>query len=106
MRWCAGGRCREGPVIAAAIADGRGSRRPSRWGVGGADRQRLSALSGIEGDRAGAVVLAQAHDDHRHHQRHDRTARAAGVANRLMREVGPISPDAPAFPHAATGIGR
>ena len=30
---------------------------------------------------------------------------ARGVANRVMREVGPISPDAPAFPHAATGLG-
>jgi nitronate monooxygenase len=29
---------------------------------------------------------------------------ARGVANRAMREVGPISPDAPAFPHAATGL--
>jgi nitronate monooxygenase len=29
---------------------------------------------------------------------------ARGVANRVMREVGPISPDAPAFPHAATGL--
>ena len=30
---------------------------------------------------------------------------ARGVANRVMREVGPISADAPAFPHAATGLG-
>jgi nitronate monooxygenase len=30
---------------------------------------------------------------------------ARGVANRVMREVGPISPEAPAFPHAATGLG-
>src|SRR6202035_5658542 len=29
---------------------------------------------------------------------------ARGVVNRVMREVGPISPDAPAFPHAATGL--
>src|SRR5258708_36032271 len=29
---------------------------------------------------------------------------ARGVANRVMREVGPISADAPAFPHAATGL--
>jgi nitronate monooxygenase len=29
---------------------------------------------------------------------------ARGVPNRVMREVGPISPDAPAFPHAATGL--
>ncbi|MGB6398492.1 MAG: nitronate monooxygenase, partial [Bradyrhizobium sp.] len=29
---------------------------------------------------------------------------ARGVTNRVMREVGPISPDAPAFPHAATGL--
>jgi len=30
---------------------------------------------------------------------------ARGVPNRVMREIGPISPDAPAFPHAATGLG-
>jgi NAD(P)H-dependent flavin oxidoreductase YrpB (nitropropane dioxygenase family) len=29
---------------------------------------------------------------------------ARGVANRLMREVGPISAEAPAFPHAASGL--
>jgi len=32
-------------------------------------------------------------------------APARGLANRVIREVGPISPDAPAFPHAATGLG-
>jgi nitronate monooxygenase len=30
---------------------------------------------------------------------------ARGVANRVMREIGPISAHAPAFPHAATGLG-
>jgi len=50
------------------------------------------------------TALAQAHDDSTVITNVMTGRPARGVANRVMREVGPISPDAPAFPHAATGL--
>ena len=55
-------------------------------------------------------VQRREREDHRAAERHPggeyvMTGRPArGVVNRLMQEVGPMSPDAPAFPHAATGL--
>ena len=51
------------------------------------------------------VALAQARDDSTVITNVMTGRPARGVANRVMREVGPVSADAPAFPHAATGLG-
>ena len=77
----AGGGCREG-----AGDRGRRHRRRARHrggvragGGGRADRHRLSALSGIQGDRAGARGAgAGPRRFHRHHQCHDRASGARG----------------------------
>src|SRR5438477_87664 len=53
---------------------------------------------------AARTALAQARDDATVITNVMTGRPARGVANRVMREVGPISPDAPAFPHAATGL--
>ncbi|MEN3351532.1 MAG: nitronate monooxygenase [Bradyrhizobium sp.] len=94
------------PVIAAGgIADGRGIAAALALGAAGVQigtaylrcpESRLSA--------AARVALAQASDESTVITNVMTGRPARGVANRVMREVGPISPDAPAFPHAATGL--
>jgi nitronate monooxygenase len=53
---------------------------------------------------AARTALAQARDDSTVITNVMTGRPARGIANRVMREVGPISGDAPAFPHAATGL--
>jgi nitronate monooxygenase len=94
------------PVIAAGgIADGRGI--AAAFALGAAGVQIGSAYLRCPESRVSAparIALAQAHDDSTVITNVMTGRPARGVANRLMREVGPISPDAPAFPHAATGL--
>jgi nitronate monooxygenase len=94
------------PVIAAGgIADGRGIAAALALGAAGVQigtaylRCPESKLS-----PAARVALAQASDESTVITNVMTGRPARGVANRVMREVGPISPDAPAFPHAATGL--
>jgi nitronate monooxygenase len=94
------------PVIAAGgIADGRGIAAAFALGASGVQigtaylRCPESKVSA-----AGRVALAQARDDSTVITNVMTGRPARGVKNRVMREVGPISPDAPAFPHAATGL--
>jgi nitronate monooxygenase len=94
------------PVIAAGgIADGRGIAAAFALGASGVQigtaylrcpESRVSA--------AARTALAQARDDSTVITNVMTGRPARGVVNRVMREVGPISPDAPAFPHAATGL--
>src|SRR5580692_6622955 len=95
------------PVIAAGgIADGRGI--AAAFALGAAGVQIGSAYLRCPESRVIAparVALAQARDDSTVITNVMTGRPARGVANRVMREVGPISPDAPAFPHAATGLG-
>jgi nitronate monooxygenase len=94
------------PVIAAGgIADGRGI--AAAFALGAAGVQIGSAYLRCPESKVTAparAALAQALDDSTviTNVMTGRPARA--VINRVMREVGPISPDAPAFPHAATGL--
>ena len=94
------------PVIAAGgIADGRGI--AAAFALGAAGVQIGSAYLRCPESKVIAparAALAQALDDSTviTNVMTGRPARA--VINRVMREVGPISPDAPAFPHAATGL--
>ena len=94
------------PVIAAGgIADGRGI--AAAFALGAAGVQIGSAyLRCPESKVTGPArtALAQARDDSTVITNVMTGRPARGVANRVMREVGPISPDAPAFPHAATGL--
>ena len=73
------------PVIAAGgIADGRGIAAAFALGAAGrADRQRLSALPGIQSDRAGSIALAQARDDSTVITNVMTGRPARGVANRV-----------------------
>src|SRR5713101_787876 len=94
------------PVIAAGgIADGRGIAAAFALGAAGVQigtaylRCPESLL--IAPARA---ALAQALDDSTVITNVMTGRPARGVPNRLMHEVGPISSDAPAFPHAATGL--
>jgi nitronate monooxygenase len=94
------------PVIAAGgIADGRGIAAAFALGAAGVQigtaylRCPESKLSA-----AARMALAQARDDSTVITNVMTGRPARGVANRVMREVGPISRDAPAFPHAATGL--
>jgi nitronate monooxygenase len=94
------------PVVAAGgIADGRGIAAAFALGASGVQigtaylrcpESKLSAPA--------RIALAQARDDSTVITNVMTGRPARGVANRVMREVGPISPDAPAFPHAATGL--
>ena len=95
------------PVIAAGgIADGRGI--AAAFALGASGVQIGTAYLRCPESKVIAparVALAQAHDDSTVITNVMTGRPARGVANRVMREVGPISPDAPAFPHAATGLG-
>ena len=94
------------PVIAAGgIADGRGI--AAAFALGAAGVQIGTAYLRCPESRVSAparVALAQSLDDSTVITNVMTGRPARGVANRVMREVGPISPDAPAFPHAATGL--
>jgi nitronate monooxygenase len=94
------------PVIAAGgIADGRGI--AAAFALGAAGVQIGSAYLRCPESKVIAMArtaLAQARDDSTVITNVMTGRPARGIANRVMREVGPISPDAPAFPHAATGL--
>jgi nitronate monooxygenase len=94
------------PVIAAGgIADGRGI--AAAFALGASGVQIGTAYLRCPESRVIAparVALAQARDDSTIITNVMTGRPARGVANRVMREVGPISADAPAFPHAATGL--
>jgi nitronate monooxygenase len=94
------------PVIAAGgIADGRGI--AAAFALGAAGVQIGSAYLRCPESKVIAparVALARARDDSTVITNVMTGRPARGVANRVIREVGPISPDAPAFPHAATGL--
>ena len=94
------------PVIAAGgIADGRGI--AAAFALGAAGVQIGSAYLRCPESRVIAparAALGQARDDSTVITNVMTGRPARGVANRVMAEVGPISPDAPAFPHAATGL--
>jgi nitronate monooxygenase len=94
------------PVIAAGgIADGRGIAAAFALGAAGVQigtaYLRCPESKSIAPARA---ALAAAHDDSTVITNVMTGRPARGVANLVMREVGPISADAPAFPHAATGL--
>ncbi|MGZ5873190.1 MAG: NAD(P)H-dependent flavin oxidoreductase [Bradyrhizobium sp.] len=94
------------PVIAAGgIADGRGI--AAAFALGAAGVQIGTAYLRCPESKVSAparTALAQARDDSTVITNVMTGRPARGVANRVMREVGPISPEAPAFPHAATGL--
>jgi nitronate monooxygenase len=94
------------PVIAAGgIADGRGI--AAAFALGAAGVQIGTAYLRCPESKVIAparVALAQACDDSTVITNVMTGRPARGIANRAMREVGPLSPDAPAFPHAATGL--
>src|SRR6478672_8272749 len=94
------------PVIAAGgIADGRGI--AAAFALGASGVQIGSAYLRCPESKVIAparLALAQATDDSTVITNVMTGRPARGVANRVMREVGPISPDAPAFPHASTGL--
>jgi nitronate monooxygenase len=95
------------PVIAAGgIADGRGI--AAAFALGAAGVQIGTAYLRCPESKVIAparTALAQASDESTVITNVMTGRPARGVANRVMREVGPVSPDAPAFPHAATGLG-
>jgi nitronate monooxygenase len=94
------------PVIAAGgIADGRGI--AAAFALGAAGVQIGSAYLRCPESKVigpARLALGQARDDSTVITNVMTGRPARGIANRVMREVGPISPDAPAFPHAATGL--
>src|SRR5882724_10534715 len=94
------------PVIAAGgIADGRGI--AAAFALGAAGVQIGSAYLRCPESKVVAMArtaLAQARDDSTVITNVMTGRPARGIANRVMRAVGPISQDAPAFPHAATGL--
>jgi nitronate monooxygenase len=94
------------PVIAAGgIADGRGI--AAAFALGAAGVQIGSAYLRCPESKViglARLVLGQARDDSTVITNVMTGRPARGIANRVMREAGPISPDAPAFPHAATGL--
>jgi nitronate monooxygenase len=94
------------PVIAAGgIADGRGI--AAAFALGAAGVQIGSAYLRCPESLVIAparIALAQASDDSTVITNVMTGRPARGVLNRVIREVGPVSPDAPAFPHAATGL--
>ena len=94
------------PVVAAGgIADGRGI--AAAFALGASGVQIGSAYLRCPESKVSAPArnaLAQARDDSTVITNVMTGRPARGITNRVMREVGPISPDAPAFPHAATGL--
>ena len=94
------------PVIATGgIADGRGI--AAAFALGAAGVQIGTAYLRCPESNllpAARLALAQARDDSTVITNVMTGRPARGVPNRMMREVGPISADAPAFPHAATGL--
>src|SRR6478672_12975156 len=94
------------PVIAAGgIADGRGI--AAAFALGAAGVQIGSAYLRCPESRVIAPArsaLGHARDDSTVITNVMTGRPARGVVNRVMGEVGPISGDAPAFPHAATGL--
>src|SRR5437763_8778208 len=94
------------PVIAAGgIADGRGI--AAAFALGAAGVQIGTAYLRCPESRASAparAALSQALDDSTVITNVMPGRPARGIPNRVMREIGPISADAPAFPHAATGL--
>ena len=95
------------PVIAAGgVADGRGI--AAAFALGAAGVQIGSAYLRCPESRVIALArstLAQARDDSTVITNVLTGRPARSIANRVIREVGPMSEDAPAFPHAATGLG-
>jgi len=94
------------PVIAAGgIADGRGI--AAAFALGAAGVQIGTAFLRCPESKVSAparVALAQALDDSTVITNVMTGRPARGIVNRVMRELGAISADAPAFPHAATGL--
>src|SRR3954447_4040675 len=94
------------PVIAAGgIADGRGV--AAAFALGAAGVQIGTAYLRCPESRVSAparAALSRALDDSTVITNVMTGRPARGLVNRVMREVGPISADAPAFPHAATGL--
>ena len=94
------------PVIAAGgIADGRGI--AAAFALGAAGVQIGTAYLRCPESRVSAparAALSQALDDSTVITNVMTGRPARGIPNRVMREIGPISADAPAFPHAATGL--
>src|SRR4030088_1991329 len=95
------------PVIAAGgIADGRGV--AGALALGAAGVQIGTAYLRCPESKVIAparVALAQARDDSTVITNVMTGRPARGAPNRVRREFGPIPPDAPAFPHASTGLG-
>jgi nitronate monooxygenase len=94
------------PVVAAGgIADGRGIAAAFALGAAGVQigtaYLRCPESMVIAPARA---ALAESRDDSTVITNVMTGRPARGVVNRVMREVGPIAPEAPAFPHAATGL--
>src|SRR6202051_3994526 len=94
------------PVIAAGgIADGRGIAAAFALGASGVQiGTAYLRCPESKVNPAARAALAEARDDATVITNVMTGRPARGVKNRAMREVGPISPDAPAFPHAATGL--
>jgi nitronate monooxygenase len=94
------------PVIAAGgIADGRGI--AAAFALGASGVQIGTAYLRCPESKVIAparLVLAASMDDSTVITNVMTGRPARGVANRVMREVGPVCAEAPAFPHAATGL--
>jgi len=92
-------------IAAGGIADGRGI--AAAFALGAAGVQIGTAYLRCPESKvtaAARAALAGAGDDSTVITNVMTGRPARGVANRAMREIGPISQDAPAFPHAATGL--
>jgi len=94
------------PVIAAGgIADGRGIAAAFALGASGVQIGTAYLQTPESKVNAAARAALAAGTDESTMITNVMTGRPArGVVNRLMREVGPVSSDAPAFPHAPTGL--
>jgi nitronate monooxygenase len=94
------------PVVAAGgIADGRGIAAAFALGAAGVQIGTVYLRCPETTVTAPArAALAQALDDSTVITNVMTGRPARGVANRVMGEVGPVSAEAPAFPHAATGL--